>query len=340
MLLTKPQLFNEAGSDSFEDQHFIFGNPTGVSNLNSQRYNWVAPLYRTMIGNFWIPQKVSLTEDKITIAKLTPDEYSAVRDVLSFLIFLDSFQTNNLPNVAEYITNAGVKNLIHVQTFQEVVHTEAYQYGLESLFPSLEREEIYARWRTNPILKERSQMVAAIAEEFVSSPTEENFIRVAIANLMLEGLFFYGGFNFFDQLAHRKKLVQWDKEIDYIRRDELTHMGIFVNILRDCNQELVAKHIHTMFKEGVEQEIRWNQDTFGNRILGITMESSELYPKWLANDRLKRVGFTPLYPDVTVNPYRHIDDANVEGSKRENFFEAGAVTSYDTAASVDGWDDF
>ena len=38
---------------------------------------------------------------------------------------------------------------------------------------------------------------------------------------------------------------------------------------------------------------------------------------------------------VTTNPYAHL-----EGKKRENFFEAGAVTSYDRSESVAGWDDF
>ena len=337
-ILVKPKLFNTSSLDTYDDQHFYLGNPTGISNLNSQRYNWVAPLYRTMSGNYWLPQKVSLAEDRITIKRLTEDEDKAVRDTLSFLIFLDSFQTNNLPNIVEYITNPGVKNLMHFQTMQEVIHSETYQYGLESLYPSIEREEIYNRWRDNELLKQRNKFVADIAEQFVEEKSEEAFIRVLCANLALEGVFFYQGFNFFDQLASRKKLVQWDKEIDYIRRDELTHMGLFVNMIREIPQHKVEKHILEVFEKSGEWEIQWCKQTYGNRILGITESSSEQYVKWLVNDRLKRAGFGAIYDSVD-NPYAHLDNASKEGSKRENFFESGAVTSYDTADSVDGWDE-
>lgn len=48
------KLFNASGSDSYEDQAIIGGNPTGIANLNNVRYSWVQPLYRKMVGNFWI----------------------------------------------------------------------------------------------------------------------------------------------------------------------------------------------------------------------------------------------------------------------------------------------
>lgn len=331
-----PKLFNENGSDSFEDQVLVGGNPTGIANLNSVRYKWAAPIYRTMVGNFWIPQKISLVDDKVSIKNLEPDEDKALRDTLSFLIFMDSFQANNLPNIAEYITCPAVKNLLVVQAFQEVVHSESYQYILESLYPSFEREEIYNRWRDNPVLAKRNQFISKIAQEFVDNPTEEGFDKVLVGNLCLEGIYFYQGFNFFDQLAHRKKGVQTAKEIDYIRRDELTHIGIFVNVIkeRNVNQDLII----AMVREAVENEIDWCKSIYGNRILGISEKSSESYVKWLANDRLSRLGIQPIYVDVE-NPYKHLEEANKEGKKRENFFESGGVTSYDTADSVSGWDD-
>lgn len=274
----------------------------------------------------------------MTIKNLTQDEDQAVRDTLSFLIFLDSFQTNNLPNIVEYITNPGVKNLIHVQTFQEVVHTEAYQYILESLYPSIERDAIYNRWRDNPVLQKRNKMVADIAEEFVDDRSEKSFKKVLCANLALEGVYFYQGFNLFDQLAHRKKLVQVDKEIDYIRRDELTHLGIFVNIIKEYDKKDIRDIAYSVFEQAAEQEIEWCKSTYGNKILGISEKSSENYVKYLVNDRLNRIGLEPLYEKVD-NPYKHIEQSQNEGSKRESFFESGAVTSYDMADSVDGWDD-
>ena len=118
-LITTP-LFNEDGDDSPEMQQLINGCPTGISNLDENRFKWSNNLYRIMTGNFWIPEKVSLADDKVTIKELTDDEDEATRDTLSFLIFLDSYQCNNLPNLHKYITAPNVANLITIQQYQEV----------------------------------------------------------------------------------------------------------------------------------------------------------------------------------------------------------------------------
>lgn len=333
--LPVPKLFNEFGSDSFKDQALIGGNPTGVANLNNVRYKWVAPLYRTMVGNYWIPQKINLTEDKTTVKSLTFDEDAAVKDTLSALIYMDNFQTSNLPNIADYLTNPAVKNLLVIQSFQEVIHSESYQYILESLYSNQERDGIYNRWRDNPALLERNKFIASIAEDFLASPTPDNFDRVIVANAILEGIYFYQGFNLFDQLAHRRKLVQSAKEIDYIRRDEKTHVGIFVNIIKE--RKIKESVVAEMVNQGVLNEISWCHTTYGDRILGISLQSSEDNVKYLGNDLMVRCGYKPLYEGVD-NPYKHLEQANQEGSKRENFFESGGVTSYDTADSVEGWD--
>lgn len=337
MKLKATPLFNENGGDGYEDQDIINGNPTGIANLNNVRYSWVNPLYRTMVGNFWVPQKVSLVEDRITLSELDEQEEEAVRKTLSFLIFLDSFQVNNLPNVAEFITCPGVKNLLAVQAFQEVIHSETYQYILEALYPSMKRDEIYNMWRTHEPLRKRIKFISDIAQKFVDNKDKDSFIDVVIANFILEGLYFYQGFGYFHQLAHRKKLVQTDKEITYIQTDELTHMGIFINILKELGVEQYKERIIDMFKQAVEQEIEWCHDVYGDKILGISKKSSEQYVKWLCNDRLGRLGIPEVYEGVD-NPYKHIENASKQGATRGNFFESSAITSYDTSESVDGWD--
>lgn len=331
-----PKLFNETGSDSFDSQVIIGGNPTGIANLNNIRYQWVQPIYRTMIGSFWTPQRVSLIEDRVSFKELTVHEEDAVKRTLAFLIFLDSFQVNNLPNIREYITCPGVKNLLVVQEFQEVIHSETYQYGLEAFYPSMSRDEIYNLWRDCPPLKKRIKFITDIAQRFVEEKTEEAFVDVIIANYLLEGVYFYQGFDFFHQLAHRNKLVQWDKEITYIQTDETNHLGIFINILKELGVDKYKERIIEMMKRAVEEEIEWCHYTYGDNILGISKVSSENYVKWLANKRLGHLRIPAVY-EGAENPYKHIENASKISASRGNFFEASAITSYDTADSVEGW---
>ncbi len=337
--MVEQKLFNELGFDDYDSQCIINGNSTGIANLNNVRYGWVNPLYREMLGNFWVPEKVKMTSDKISIKQLDDKELEAVKLTLSFLIFLDNFQIANLPNISEYITCPSVRNLLTLQSFQEVIHSSAYQYILEALFPTLQRDEIYNLWRSDSILLERNKHIASIADNFKKEPNFLNFKKVIMANLILEGIYFYQGFNFFDQLAHRSKLIQTDKEIDYIRVDEHTHLGIFVNLIKEIfDIKSDSVWMYQMVKEAVENEIKWNHRVYGNNILGITKESSETFVKWLANERLGRIGLDPLY-EAQENPYQHIENSKKKGGSRGNFFEAAAVTEYDTAESVEGWDE-
>ena len=330
--LKQLSLFNEMGDDSPENQQLINGNSTGISNLNENKYKWSSNLYRIMTSNFWIPEKVSMADDKVSINELTEDEDEATKNTLSFLIFLDSFQCNNLSNIHQYITAPNVANLIIIQQYQEVIHSQSYQYMLDSLYPLMTRESIYNKWRDNPVLLERIKYVADIGQEFKNEPTLDKFKKIIVMNLLLESIYFYQGFMFFDQLASRNKLVQSSKIIDYIRTDEMTHIGIFVNIIKEIFTEDDHDMIRYMFDVAVQQEIKWAEHVYGDRILGISKKSSEQYVKFLANDRLSRIGLEPLYPEISDNPYKHLEQV-----KRENFFET-TVTSYDRSESVDGWE--
>lgn len=334
-LLQRASLFDEKARDGKQFQQIFGGETTGISNLNDVKYDWVAPTYRIMVGNHWVPEKVDLSKDKVSIRDLTPEEDEAVQNTLSFLIFLDSFQTNNLPNIKDFITSPAVGNLIAIQLFQEVIHTQSYQLLLDALYPFMTREEIYNKWRTNDVLKARNKYIAAIAEEFLASPTMENMKRVLIANFALEGIYFYQGFNFFYQLASRNRLVQTAKMIRYIENDEVTHLGLFSNIIREemdptgVDKQLIIDTI----TEAVAHEIEWTASVYGNRILGITEDSSAGYVKWLANDRLARLGIEPIF-EGAVNPYKHLD-----GQRRENFFES-TISEYSKAETAGGWDEF
>ena len=93
------KLFNPKGIDSINERKIIGGNTTNIFNLNNVKYSWANKLYRLMMENFWIPEKVDLTSDINDYKNLTLEEKKAFDGILSFLIFLDSVQTNNVPHI-------------------------------------------------------------------------------------------------------------------------------------------------------------------------------------------------------------------------------------------------
>lgn len=215
-LVTAP-IFNEKGTDAYDDQLLIGGNPTGIANMNTVRHQWAVKIYNKMWEQFWTPSKVDMSADRVTKNQLTEAEYFSVKETLGFLIFMDSFQMRNLPNIFDPVTLPMVVAAGTVQTAFESMHTQAYQFMAETLIPPTERDAIYDRWKDSPALKKRILTISKIAQDYLNEQTLENYYKLLVANLILEGLYFYQGFNFFDQLAHRNRIVQSAKQIDYIR---------------------------------------------------------------------------------------------------------------------------
>lgn len=337
-------LFNPGGNDDLQARTIIKGQTTGLFNLNSTKYSWAKSLYQVMIGNFWVPEKVSGLKDDARMfhQELTSEQQRAYKGILSFLIFLDSIQTVNIPNLSDYITSPEVNLILAIQAYQEAIHSQSYGTILETVVESEERNEIYYFWRTDEILLERNKYIGQIYEDFNNDPTDKKFFRALIANFLLEGIYFYNGFAFFDTLVDQMKMVATGRMITYIRRDELTHITLFSNIIREISKEFPEIYDEEVIKEmmnvAVEQEIEWGKHILGQRIAGMNAETTIAYTKWLANNRLAMINISPLYPEAVNNPYKHLERLQDTNSDKSNFFES-TVVNYTQSSSMNGsWD--
>ncbi|MFN8673240.1 MAG: ribonucleotide-diphosphate reductase subunit beta [Candidatus Sericytochromatia bacterium] len=342
--MQRKKIFNPDGDDSVINRRIIKGNTTNLFNLNETRYTWAKNLYRVMLANFWIPEKVDLSQDKIDYKNLEKSEIKSYEGILSFLTFLDSVQTNNIPKIAEYVTAPEVTTLLAIQEYQEVIHSQSYAYILESVIPSNRRKNVYELWRSDSILFERNKYIANIYQSFIEKPTDTSFARVLIANYILESLYFYNGFVFFYNLASRNVMLGTSDEIRYINRDELTHILLFRNIINAINQEnegfIKEEMVHELFDYATQQEILWTNHIIGNEVTGMNERTTEAYTKYLANDRIASLGFLPLYPEFQTNPYVHFERmSDHKGDNlKSNFFES-TVTNYSQYNAISGWDE-
>jgi len=344
-LMNRKKLFNPSGVDSIDKRELIGGNATNIFNLNNTKYVWANKLYRAMMENFWIPEKVDLSSDIQDYHKLTDAERRGYDGILSFLVFLDSIQTNNVPKISEYITAPEVNLILAIQTYQEAIHSQSYAYTIESVISPDKRDDIYEFWRDDETLFERISFIAKIYQDFHDNHSEQNFIKVVIANYLLESLYFYNGFNFFYLLTSRNLMPGTADIIRYINRDELTHVVLFEKLIIGLREEFPSlideKTVYDMFETAVRQEIDWTNHILGNSVLGVTEKSSEKYTKYLANRRLSAIGYNPIFTDADENPYRHLEkiaDTEGDGDVKANFFES-TVTSYNQSSAIEGWDD-
>ncbi len=339
-------LFNPNGDDSLEKRRIIGGNSTNLFNMNNIKYTWTNAMYRKMMAGFWIPERISLEKDVLDYnTKLNDKEKEIYSSILSFLTFLDSIQTKNIPKVSDFITAPEVNRLLAIQDFFEVIHSASYSYIIDSIIPDKDRMKVYEMWRTNDVLYERNSYIAGIYQNFWDDSSQENFARVLVANYILESLYFYNGFIFFYNLSSRNLMLGTADLIRLINRDELDHIELFSNMIKTVNHEnpnfITEKLVHEMYTFAAEEEIKWfNYILKDSDILGLTAENTEKYTKYIANKRVVELGFQPIFLDNNVNPYEYLElqsDSNSTGIKG-NFFES-KVTNYNMSESLSGWDD-
>ena len=345
-LINNKDLFNPEGNDSL-DNKILGSNITNIIDTYNVKYKWATSIWDLMVANFWIPQKYSMIRDISSYEELTDEEKEAYLKIISFLIYLDSLQTNNLPNISDYITSAEVVLCLANQTFQEANHSLSYSYILTSIFDKETANKALYYWRDNKVLLKRNKFIASIYQDFVDNKSIFNYLRVIVANYLLEGLYFYNGFNFFYNLNSRSKMMNTGTQIKYINRDEKTHCVLFCNIISTIKKEfpelkdLIIDLCYSMFISAVEQEIEFSYDAIGDNILGMSKVSIKEYTCWLANSRLHDIGLESIFNAPEVNPYKHLERiASIENedSVKGNNFETQTL-NYKQASILDGWDE-
>ncbi len=343
-LTEKKKLFNEEANHTAKG--ILTGQDAGIREWNRAIYPWTYRLWKVMLKNFWHSDEVPLGDDKTKFKDLTEAEMRAFRKTISFLNFLDSLQSENLPNIADYVQAWEIRSLLNLQTFQEENHAESYSKVLLSVCEPELIEEIFDEWRNDPLLKERNIMIADLYQNFIDNPNHENFVRACMANYCLESLYFYSAFTFFYLLARNGKMLQTAQMVRFIQKDELTHVVMFQNMIKELQKEHpdifsheFIEELRMMVKTAVEWEVKWGKTIFNNEIDGITDEVLERYIKWLSNDRLKRLGFEPLYPEIVENPIKWVEKFEDPNNTKEDFFEVASVTNYQLPDEEMGWGD-
>ena len=342
--LKKKPLFNPHGDTEVRLRRMIEGNTTNLNDFNNMRYPWVSEWYRQAMNNFWIPEEINLSQDIKDYRRLSDAERTAYDKILSFLVFLDSIQTANLPHIGEYITANEINLCLSIQTFQECVHSQSYSYMLDSICSPTERNDILYQWQTDEHLLRRNTFIGDLYNEFQQNKDAKTLLKVMMANYILEGVYFYSGFMFFYNLARNGKMPGSAQEIRYINRDENTHLWLFRKILLELQKEhpeLFDEDTVAMLKEmlieGVRQEIAWGQYVIGNDIPGLTAQLVEDYIRYLGNLRWSSLGFGNLFEDNQQEPagMEWVSQYSNANMVKTDFFEAKSTAYAKSTALVD-----
>ena len=316
------------------------------------KYKFAWDSYCRGTKNRWSPQEISMTrdiEDWKSNTKLTKQEREMLIWNFSFFATAESLTANNiLLGLYRHLTAPECRQYLLLQGAEESVHIETYAFLIDSL--GMDIEKIYNAYTNVPEIEAKDKLcmsyIDPLMDPHFKTGTFENDLKLLKAMVVfagiLEGSFFYSGFAQVLSLGRRNKMPGTCEMLQYIARDECTHIQFGL----DACRAIILENPHLWTKE-VQQELRdlFHQailledaytDASSQRILGFSVDDYKKYVRYNADKRLEYLGLDVLYNQV-VNTLPWIDEQSGGIRKEQNFFEK-KVTEYTVGGSLQ-WED-
>ncbi len=339
------------GSRIKVDDKRIINCRADLNQLVPFKYEWAWQKYMDACANHWMPQEISMSRD-IALWKdpngLSDDERMIIKRNLGFFSTADSLVANNLVlAIYKHVTNPECRQYLLRQSFEEAVHTHAYQYIVESL--GLDEGEIFNMYREVPSIHAKDVFELQFTQE-LSDPdfatgteaSDRRFLRNLIGYyIIMEGLFFYVGFVQMLSFGRQNKMTGASEQFQYILRDESMHLNFGVDMINTIKLENphlwtpeFEKEIIALVLEGVALEQSYAEATMSRGVLGLNVDMFTEYLRFIANRRLRQIGIPEQFPGAK-NPFPWMAEM-IDLKKEKNFFET-RVIDYQTGGAL-AWD--
>ena len=340
-----------AGSRVNVDEKAMINCSADVNQLVPFKYDWAWQKYLDGCANHWMPQEINMTGD-IALWKsedgLSEDERKIVMRSLGFFSTADSLVANNLVlSVYKHLTNPECRQYLLRQSFEEAIHTHAYQYVIQSL--GMDEAELFNMYREVPSVARKASWALEFTKElddphFKTGTVEQD--KKLLRNLIgfycvLEGMFFYCGFTQILSMGRRNKMNGTAEQFQYILRDESMHLNFGIDVINQIKlenphlwDEEMQDQAAGMILQGMQLEIEYARDTMPRGVLGMNASMMEEYLNYIANRRLVQIGLPEEFPNAE-NPFPWMSEI-MDLRKEKNFFET-RVIEYQTGGALT-WD--
>jgi ribonucleoside-diphosphate reductase beta chain len=283
-------------------------------------------VWNRLTANFWLPEKVPLSNDVQSWATLHEDEKILTMRVFTGLTMLDTIQgtvgaVSLIPDATTQHEEAVLTNI----AFMESVHAKSYSSVFSTLTSTVEIDEAFRWSEDNPYLQKKAEIVL---ERYNGTDP----LKRKIASTLLESFLFYSGFYLPMYWSSRGKLTNTADLIRLIIRDEAVH-GYYIgykfqqafNKLSETEQEEIRSFAYTLLMEMYDNEAKYTADLYDP--MGLT-EDVKAFLRYNGNKALMNLGFDALFPKepCTVNPA--ILAALSPNSDENHDFFSGSGSSY------------
>ncbi|MDZ8172011.1 class 1b ribonucleoside-diphosphate reductase subunit beta [Microbacterium xanthum] len=283
-------------------------------------------VWNRLVNNFWLPEKVPLSNDIQSWNTLTPEEQTLTMRVFTGLTLLDTIQgtvgaVSLIPDAITPHEEAVYTNI----AFMESVHAKSYSSIFSTLCSTKEIDEAF-RWSIeNPNLQKKAQIVM----EYYRG---DEPLKRKVASTLLESFLFYSGFYLPMHWSSRAKLTNTADLIRLIIRDEAVH-GYYIGYkfqkglekVDEATRQDIKDYTFSLLYELYDNEVQYTQDLYDG--VGLT-EDVKKFLHYNANKALMNLGYEAMFPSSVTDVSAAILSALSPNADENHDFFSGSGSSY------------
>jgi len=317
-------VFNRNTVD-FTKQPQFFGEEQNVQRYDTFRYPEMDKLNQRMLGYFWRPEEISLQKDRADYQNFRPEQKHIFTANLKYQTLLDSVQGRGpCLSFLPYCSLPELEGCIITWDFMETIHSRSYTYIMKNVYA--DPSEVFDTILNDEQIVKRAISVTENYDRF-SEVAQNYFVKgegnidevkkqlyLAMVNVnILEGLRFYVSFACTFAFGELKLMEGSAKIISFIARDEATHLNLSTQIIKNWHNddggmkkiaESCKDEVVKMYRLCVEEEKAWAKHLMKEgTIIGLNENLLGQYVEFVANKRIKAIGFDPLFDrPANANP--------------------------------------
>lgn len=297
-------------------------------------------VWNRLTGNFWLPEKVPLSNDIPSWNTLKPEEQRLTIRVFTGLTLLDTIQTNTgAPTLMQDAITPHEEAVYANISFMEAVHARSYSSIFSTLCSTPDVDDAYRWSEENEHLQRKS---ALVLQHYRSADP----LKRKIASVFLESFLFYSGFYLPMYWSSRAKLTNTADLIRLIIRDEAVH-GYYIGYKFQRGLELLSAERRQDIKdfafdlllELYDIEAKYTEALYDG--VGLT-EDVKKFLHYNANKALMNLGYEALFPPEACRVNPAILSALSPNADENHDFFSGSGSSYVIGKAVatedEDWD--
>lgn len=294
-------------------------------------------VWNRLTTNFWLPEKVPLSNDLPAWNSLSNTEQQLTIRVFTGLTLLDTLQNSiGAPALMADALTPHEEAVISNISFMEAVHARSYSSIFSTLCPVNEVDAAYAWSESCVPLQNKADLI----NQYYCA---DDPLKKKVASVFLESFLFYSGFWLPMYWSSRGKLTNTADLIRLIIRDEAVH-GYYIGYKYQkaleradpARREALQQFAIDLLMALYDNELAYTEALYGETPW---LEEVKAFLHYNANKALMNLGYEALFPAEMTQVNPAILSALSPNADENHDFFSGSGSSYVMGKAVDTEDE-